>query len=153
MIREIKVTSFVVNLSVTSMAKFIAINLIDGTVQLYETLTGIIWRTERLVGNHKGIAIRTSDFMFEVSREANEHKLITFVKDQKQKLLNDFAEARGVGENKSELSSKHSQSKPKGKRSSNMHIVYEADPDEESDIRKRSRTILKVDESNYKKSN
>jgi hypothetical protein len=34
------------------MAKFIAMNMLDGTIILYETLTGIIWRTERIHGKH-----------------------------------------------------------------------------------------------------
>jgi hypothetical protein len=57
----------------TSMAKFIAINLLDGTIQLYESLTGITWRTEKLSGCHSGLAIKINDFTFEVSKEGSEH--------------------------------------------------------------------------------
>lgn len=58
------------------MAKFLAINLVDGSCIIYEILTGITWRTERHQDQHSGMAIITSDIMFELSKEGLEHALM-----------------------------------------------------------------------------
>lgn len=47
LLRVIKVSSYVVSCSLTAMAKFLAVNLLDGTLILYETITGITWRSEQ----------------------------------------------------------------------------------------------------------
>jgi WD40 repeat protein len=85
-IREINVTSYVVNVALTSMGKFLAINLLDGTLHLYETLTGIIWRSERMEGKHSGLALRINSFVYEGAKEGNEHKMHSFVQREKDKL-------------------------------------------------------------------
>ena len=64
--------AYVVGLSITPMAKFISINLQDGTVILYETLTNITWRSEVMKGNHTGIALTTSNYIHELSNEGTE---------------------------------------------------------------------------------
>ena len=69
-LREISTTSFVVKLSLTPMGKFLAMNLLDGSVAIYETLTGITWKTENFPGKHSGVSIIASNFMFEVGKES-----------------------------------------------------------------------------------
>jgi hypothetical protein len=88
------VTSFVVKLSLSAMGKFLAINLFDGSVLIYECLTSITWKTERLCGKHSGIAITSNNFMFEVAREGIEHKLISMLEKKKQKFYDEYIEAR-----------------------------------------------------------
>lgn len=51
------------------MAKFLAINLLDGIIIIYEVLTGIKWKQEKLLGRHSGVAITTNNFIFEVAKE------------------------------------------------------------------------------------
>jgi len=73
LLRHISFSSFVTKVAMTAMGKFVSVNLIDGTVVLYETLTGITWRTEKFQGRHSAIALRASSFMFEVAKEGREH--------------------------------------------------------------------------------
>ena len=98
-----------VKLCLTSLAKFLAINLLDGSIVLYETLTGIIWKTERLPGKHTGVAIIESNFVYEVAKEGYEHRLINLLEREKGRLYGEFAEARGLNDTE-ESSKKKSQS-------------------------------------------
>jgi hypothetical protein len=74
-LREISMPSMISRVSLTPMAKFISLTMIDGTLILYETLTGISWRTERIDGKHSGIAIANTSYMMEVCHEGVEHKM------------------------------------------------------------------------------
>jgi WD40 repeat protein len=74
-LREISMPSMISRVSLTPMAKFISVTMIDGTLILYETLTGITWRTERIDGKHSGIAITNTNYMMEVCHEGVEHKM------------------------------------------------------------------------------
>lgn len=65
------------------MAKFLAINLVDGSIIIYETLTGITWRSEKFVGSHSGLAIRASNFIIEIGKEGKEHELNGFIKSKR----------------------------------------------------------------------
>ena len=47
-LREIGFEHFVIKVVMTALGKFLAVNLIDGTVIIYETVTGIVWRTETI---------------------------------------------------------------------------------------------------------
>ena len=75
--------SFVVRIAMTFMGKFLSINLLDGSIMLYETLTGITWRTEKLHGRHSGVGIAVSNFIFELAKEGLEHKLINMLEREK----------------------------------------------------------------------
>ena len=75
-IREITVASFVLNLSLTPMGKHLGINLLDGSILIYECLTAITWKSEKLSGKHTGVALVTNNFVYEVAREGIEHKMI-----------------------------------------------------------------------------
>ncbi len=65
--------------SLTPMAKFLSVSLIDGTSILYETLTGITWRTEMIDGKHSGIYASNTNYMMEVCHEGIEHKMALFL--------------------------------------------------------------------------
>eukprot|EP00347_Sterkiella_histriomuscorum_P023951 403332820 len=153
-LREIQVASFVVRLSITSMGKYLSANLLDGSILIYETLTGITWRTEKLYGKHTGIALVASNFVFEVSKEGCEHKLINLLEREKSKLQDEYIEARG-GFESTNKSKTQKQSNNQNQKSSNdntgfksattknksqtqieMQIVQEVEPDQESDYRK-----------------
>ena len=56
-----------------------AANLLDGSIMIYETLTGIIWKTEKLYGKHSGISLIANNFIYEVSKEGFEHKIINML--------------------------------------------------------------------------
>ena len=134
------------------MGKFLAISLLDGSQIIYETLTGITWRTERLNGRHSGLAIVASNFMFELSKEGLEHRLINLIEQKKMKLHEEYIEARGGFDgqstdkqqsmNKSKLISNNGRALQTKKNSTlRMQTVPEADaPEEESEYR---RTMLK----------
>jgi hypothetical protein len=72
------------------MAKFVASTLLDGTIILYETLTGITWRTEKIDGKHSGISIANTNYMMEVCKEGIEHKMAKFIERENERLLNEF---------------------------------------------------------------
>jgi hypothetical protein len=57
------------------MGKFLAATLLDGSFVLYETLTNITWRTEKIDGKHSGVAIANTNIMIEVSKEGYEHRM------------------------------------------------------------------------------
>jgi len=64
------------------MGKFVAYNLHDGRQCLYETLTGITWRTEyqpyarKDIGlRHSGLAITSSNLLLESAKEGQEMNL------------------------------------------------------------------------------
>jgi WD40 repeat protein len=78
-IREISLASMIAKVTLTPMAKFVSATLIDGTTILYETLTGITWRTERIDGKHSGISISNTNYMMEVCHEGLEHKMAKFL--------------------------------------------------------------------------
>ena len=69
------------------MAKFLSATLIDGTSLLYETLTGITWRTERIDGKHSGISIANTNYMMEVCHEGVEHKMAKFLARDQERLI------------------------------------------------------------------
>ena len=70
----------------TPMAKFLSATMIDGTMILYETLTSITWRTERIEGKHSGIAMSNSNFMLEVCHEGVEHKMAKLIAREQDRL-------------------------------------------------------------------
>ena len=76
------------------MGKFLSANLLDGSNILYETITGITWRTEQFNGRHSGLALTIRNFVFEVAKEGREHKLINMLERQKTKLIDEYVEAR-----------------------------------------------------------
>lgn len=95
-IREISVASYLVRVSMTPMGKFISSTLLDGTLMLYETITGITWRTEHIDGKHSGVAIASTNYMMEVCKEGLEHKMARFLEHEKERLLKDFQDVRGL---------------------------------------------------------
>lgn len=58
------------------MGKHLGINLLDGSILIYECLTAITWKSEKLSGKHTGVALVTNNFVYEVAREGIEHKMI-----------------------------------------------------------------------------
>ncbi|CDW78805.1 wd40 repeat-containing protein [Stylonychia lemnae] len=158
-IREIQVPSFIVKLSLTPMGKFLAANLLDGSILLYETLTAITWRTEKLYGKHSGISLVVSNFVFEAAKEGLEHKLINLLERQKTKLQDEYVEARGGNESSKVQSSKQnskgtskiqvtlksritSMQGSKQRSQQEMPTVQEVDPDQESDFKRTRQTQL-----------
>lgn len=87
------------------MGKFLCINLMDGSNMIYECLTAITWKTERLSGKHSGIAITANNFVYEVAREGIEHKMIEKLDKQKQKFHEEYIEARPGFEKSSSIRS------------------------------------------------
>ncbi len=76
------------------MAKFVTATLIDGSMILYETLTSITWRTERIDGKHSGIAISNTNYIMEVCHEGIEHKMVQLINREQEKMIIDLQEAR-----------------------------------------------------------
>ncbi len=68
-VRELNVASFVQKVCLTPMAKFASVTLLDGTLILYETLTAITWRSERLDGKHTGVGVGLTNYLMEIARE------------------------------------------------------------------------------------
>jgi len=66
-LRELSVSSFILRLCLTPLGKFVSFTLLDGTLLLYETLTGIVWRTENIDGKHSGVAIALTNYVMEVA--------------------------------------------------------------------------------------
>jgi hypothetical protein len=95
-IREINVASFIVKVCLTPMGKFMSATLLDGTLMLYETITGITWRSEHIDGKHSGVAIASSNYMMEVCKEGLEHKMSRFLDQERDRLLKDFQDVRGL---------------------------------------------------------
>ena len=93
-IREITVASFVLNLSLTPMGKHLGINLLDGSILIYECLTAITWKSEKLSGKHTGVALVTNNFVYEVAREGIEHKMIQMLEKHRHKFHEEYKEAR-----------------------------------------------------------
>ena len=57
------------------MGKFLSTTLIDGSLILYETITGITWRSENIDGKHTGVAVASTNYMMEVCKEGLEHRM------------------------------------------------------------------------------
>jgi hypothetical protein len=68
------------------MGKFLSLNLLDGSLVLYETLTGVTWRTEKIDGKHSGLAIACSNNIMEVAKEGMEHKLMNLLERDMERL-------------------------------------------------------------------
>jgi len=85
-IREIKIQCFVQKVALTAMAKFIAATLLDGTLILYETVTGIIWRSEKVDGKHSGVGIGMTNYLMELAREGQEHRMMAFLDKHAERL-------------------------------------------------------------------
>ena len=64
--------NMVVNLQMTPFGKFILVRTFDGYTILYETLTGIFWRTDKIRGNHSGLAIAHTNIFYEYIQEGKE---------------------------------------------------------------------------------
>ena len=60
---------------ITLGGKFIIARTFDGRVTLYESLTGIVWRTDRYAGNHNGVALALHGAVFEFAAEGREEDL------------------------------------------------------------------------------
>lgn len=86
MIRDFTLQSFIVRASLTPMGKFLSLNLLDGSLVLYETLTGVTWRTEKIDGKHSGVAIACSNNIMEVAKEGMEHKLMNLLERDMERL-------------------------------------------------------------------
>jgi len=141
-LRELSMTSFVVRVAMSCMGKFICINLLDGSNMIYECLTTITWKTEKLSGKHSAVALSTNNFLYEVAREGIEHKLIEMFAKKKQRFHEEFIDARpGIQhssslkeENKRKSQSERNVSNRSGNKSvrkldSEMQIVPEVDTD------------------------
>jgi hypothetical protein len=83
--------------NITPMGKFVGITTLEGSVSLYETLTGITWRTERIDGKHSGVAIANTNYIMEVCKEGFEHRMVQLLEKDSERLLNDFNDVRGFG--------------------------------------------------------
>lgn len=90
--------SFIVKSTLTAMGKFIALTLLDGSLILYETLTGITWRTEHIDGKHSGVGLVTTNYIMEISKEGSEHRMMNFITKNTDRLQKDFSDARGLGQ-------------------------------------------------------
>ncbi len=56
--------------SMTAMGKHITVTTIDGRVIVIETLTGVQWRIERVIGSTQaGAAVGMSNFIMEMAPE------------------------------------------------------------------------------------
>lgn len=95
-IREIDIQSFVSKVTLTPLGKFLSFTQIDGSVSLFETLTGINWRTEKIDGKHSGIAIGYNNYAMELCKEGQEHRMMAFLNNEKDRLLKEFTDARGL---------------------------------------------------------
>jgi hypothetical protein len=89
-IREISIASFVTKVSLTPMGKYLSFTLLDGSLILYETITGITWRSEHIDGKHSGVAVASTNYMMEVCKEGLEHRMSNFLDKEKERLLKDF---------------------------------------------------------------
>jgi hypothetical protein len=65
-------------------------------MMLYETLTGIVWRSEKLIGKHSGVGISPSNYLMELCKEGREHRIMAFIDKNKDRLQQDFYDARGL---------------------------------------------------------
>ncbi len=68
------------------MGKFLSVTLLDGTIMLYETLTGIIWRSEKIDGKHSGVTTVNTNFIMEMVKEGQEHKMMLFMAKNNDRL-------------------------------------------------------------------
>lgn len=68
------------------MAKFFSATLLDGTLILYETVTGIIWRSEKIDGKHSGVGIGMTNYLMELTREGQEHRMMAFLDKHSERL-------------------------------------------------------------------
>lgn len=84
--RVLSFASFILKTSLTAMGKFLTITLLDGSLVLYETLTGVTWRTEKIDGKHSGVATIPTNFIMEVVKEGIEHKMISFIERHRERL-------------------------------------------------------------------
>lgn len=83
----------------TAMGKHITVTTIDGRVIVIETLTGVQWRIERVIGSTQaGAAVGMSNFIMEMAPEGEEHRLMAYIDKERERLQREFAEARGLGE-------------------------------------------------------
>jgi hypothetical protein len=89
-IREISVASYLVRVNLTPMGKFLSSTLLDGSLILYETITGITWRSEHIDGKHSGVAVASTNYMMEVCKEGLEHRMSKFLEKERERLLKDF---------------------------------------------------------------
>lgn len=60
--------------------------MLDGSLSLYETITGVTWRTEKMDGKHSGVAVIASNYIMEVMREGIEHKMMGLLDTHKERL-------------------------------------------------------------------
>lgn len=97
-IREVNLSSFIVRVNLTPMGKFVAMTTLEGAVSLYETLTGITWRTERIDGKHSGVAIANTNYIMECCKEGVEHRMAQFIDKERERLVRDFHDVRGFSE-------------------------------------------------------
>ena len=82
----------------TSMGKFLTITLLDGTLMVYESITGVTWRSEKVDGKHSGVGIALTNYLMELSREGQEHKMMGFIERYRDRLQKEFYDARGLPE-------------------------------------------------------
>ena len=85
-IHSLNVASFVLKVSLTPMAKFMTLTLMDGTLVMFETLTRMTWRTEKVDGKHSGVAAMPTNYVLELTREGYEHNIMKFLDKNGERL-------------------------------------------------------------------
>ena len=76
------VTTFVTGLTITPLAKFVMVKLADSHMLLYETMTDVVWRHDKIMGSHSGVALGYACMLNEYIKEGRETEVLWKIRAQ-----------------------------------------------------------------------